>query len=132
MELILAFFVLAVVVALFKKVWPLLLLAAIGYCIYLWPIPSISVLTVLAVLGFFGNKAEKKSREKIISIVEEANIIELNDAVELSGKSRSDATKIMDDLVDKGIIMKDVVKDKVLYKSKNYQQSSNVQEINLD
>lgn len=132
MEVIVGFIVLAILFAIFKKVWPFLLLGGIGYSIYLWPFPVISFLVALTALAVVANHFEKDKKKELLSIVKTRNIIDLEEIVEMSKKSRGDVIRSLDLLEKEGEVKKDIVKEKVLYKSKDYMNTESVQEINLD
>lgn len=132
MEILFLIIFLMIAISLLKKIWPFLILGAIGLAIYWWPVYTISILLILSFLAYLGNESEKKTKKKILQVIQEEKIIDLEGLAKSSGKDLRAVGRILDDLEKNGKVVKEIVREKKLYKSLDYRESSSVKEITLD
>lgn len=127
------FFVLCVAIALFQRIWPFLVLGGGIWLIYLFPVPAISIIAILAALGYWTESSSNKDLVIITQYLEEKGIVEFREIVNDTSINETSVNTALKKLIEKNKVKEvELEKGKLLYQSHNYKEVCKTTEIELD
>ena len=125
--------VICIGIALFKRIWPLIVLGVVIWLVYLFPVPTISIIAVLALLGYWADSSAKKDFATIEAYLEEKGMLDVDQIASGTSISETAINTALEKLVEINKVEKvELQKGEFLYKSHNYKAVSKTTEIELD
>lgn len=120
-------------IAIFKRIWPFIILGVVIWLIYLYPVITISVIAALALLGYWADRSSKKDLAIVERYLEEKGMLDFGQIVSGTSLSESSINTVLEKLVEMKKLEKvELKKGEFLYKSHNYKAVSKTAEIELD
>ncbi|XNJ86521.1 hypothetical protein AB6C47_002130 [Vibrio cyclitrophicus] len=131
--IIFSLIVICIGIALFKRIWPLIVLGVVIWLVYLFPVPTISIIAVLALLGYWADNSAKKDFATIEAYLEEKGMLDVDQIASGTSISETAINTALEKLVEINKVEKvELQKGEFLYKSHNYKAVSKTTEIELD
>ncbi|KNH14447.1 hypothetical protein [Vibrio cyclitrophicus] len=131
--IIFSLIVICIGIALFKRIWPLIVLGVVIWLVYLFPVPTISIIAVLALLGYWADSSSKKDFATIEAYLEEKGMLDVDQIASGTSISETAINTALEKLVEINKVEKvELKKGEFLYKSHNYKAVSKTTEIELD
>ncbi|HCM1321427.1 TPA: hypothetical protein N2907_003741 [Vibrio parahaemolyticus] len=125
--------VICIGIALFKRIWPLIVLGVVIWLVYLFPVPTISIMAILALLGYWVDGSSKKDLATIETYLEEKGMLDIGQIASGTSISESSINTALEKLIEVNKVEKvELKKGEFLYKSHNYKEVSKTTEIELD
>ncbi|WP_217522983.1 hypothetical protein [Vibrio metschnikovii] len=127
------FIVICIGLSLLQRIWPFLVFGAVIWLVYLFPVPTLSVIAVFALLGYWADSSSKKDLNTIERYLEEKGMLDIGQIVSGTSISETSINTVLEELVEKDKVEKvELGNGEVLYKSLNYKEVSKTTEIELD
>lgn len=125
--------VICIGIALFKRIWPLIVLGVVIWLVYLFPVPTISIMAILVLLGYWVDSSSKKDLATIETYLEEKGMLDIGQIASGTSISESSINTALEKLIEVNKVEKvELKKGEFLYKSHNYKEVSKTTEIELD
>ncbi|WP_350939954.1 hypothetical protein MRO13_00735 [Vibrio metschnikovii] len=127
------FIVICIGFSLLQRIWPFLVFGAVIWLVYLFPVPTLSVIAVFALLGYWADSSSKKDMTTIKRYLEEKGMLDIGQIASGTSISEKSINTVLEELVEKKKVEKvELGNGELLYKSLNYKEVSKTTEIELD
>lgn len=119
LNIILGFLAFCICIALIQKIWPFLVLAIIGYLLYLFPLEAGITLGILVLLAWFASISANKNKTLILNVINTEGMRDIEQLMDDTKLTKNDILTAIESLsenneiniieIDNGLIYQSIV-----------------------
>lgn len=132
LNIILGFLAFCICIALIQKIWPFLVLAIIGYLLYLFPLEAGITLGILVLLAWFASISANKNKTLILNVINTEGMRDIEQLMDDTKLTKNDILTAIESLSENNEINIIEIDNGLIYQSINYKEVSKTNEIMLD